>query len=302
MDFVVHVGAVLATARGAFLVRRAQPVIRATARGACLPRKGCDGVGGRWRVMADQLSDAILLERFVSRREEAAFDTLVRRHGPIVEGVCRRVLRNDHDIEDVLQATFLVLARKAAGVAWRESVESWLCAVAHRLALGARAERSRQMARVASFAFAPNRSWSCDESTELTGPPEEWHPAVDPSDDVERRDLRQVLDDELLHLPEKYRAPVVLCYLEGKTHAEAARELGWRPGSMSRRLERARSLLKRRLVCRGVTLAIGFIGTALAFYSAARFTGRNLQSAESVHRAMTSLAAYSPHRRNARAR
>jgi RNA polymerase sigma factor (sigma-70 family) len=245
-------------------------------------------------VMADQLSDAILLERFVSRREEAAFDTLVRRHGPIVEGVCRRVLRNDHDIEEVLQATFLVLARKAAGMPWRESVQGWLCAVAHRLALGARAERSRRTARVASFATAPNRRRIHDEFSDRTGLPEECHPALDPWDEVERRDLRRVLDDELLNLPEKYRAPVVLCYLEGRTHAEAARELGWPAGSMSRRLERARSLLKRRLVCRGVTLAIGLIGTAVGLYAAARITQRDMHSAQSVHRAMTSLAAYSP--------
>ncbi len=97
--------------------------------------------------MPDQLSDAILLEQFVSRREEAAFDALVRRHGPVVERVCRRVLRNEHDIEDVLQATFLVLARKAAGMPWRESVAGWLCAVAHRLAL-ARVPTDRDEAHV----------------------------------------------------------------------------------------------------------------------------------------------------------
>jgi RNA polymerase sigma factor (sigma-70 family) len=245
-------------------------------------------------VMADQLSDAILLERFVSLREEAAFDALVRRHGPIVEGVCRRVLRNDHDIEDVLQATFLVLARKAAGMPWRESVESWLCAVAHRLALGARADRSRRLARLTPFVSTSKRARSFVEISERNGLQEEWHPGVDPCNDIERRDLREVLDDELLQLPEKYRAPVVLCYLEGRTHAEAARELGWPAGSMSRRLERARSLLKRRLVCRGVTLAIGLIGSALAFYAAARMTQWNPRSAQSIRQAMTSLAAYTP--------
>src|SRR5258705_12616997 len=101
--------------------------------------------------MPEQLSDAILLERFVSRREEAAFVALVQRHGPLVDGICRRVLRNDHDVEDVFQATFLVLARKAAVIAWRGSVGGWLCAVAHRLALGARSDQSQLRRRETSI-------------------------------------------------------------------------------------------------------------------------------------------------------
>ncbi len=124
----------------------------------------------------------------------------------------------------------------------------------------------------------------------MTGLPEDCHPALDPWDEAEHRDLIQVLDDELLHLPEKYRAPVVLCYLEGRTHAEAARELGWPAGSMSRRLERARSLLRRRLVCRGVSLAIAFFGAALALYAAVRANQRDSQSIRTIHQAMTSLA------------
>ena len=102
--------------------------------------------------MAKHVSDSILLERYVSRREEAAFVDLVKRHGPRVEGTCRRVLRDEHDIEDVFQATFLLLARKAAGIPWRESVGSWLCAVAHRLAMHARADASRHRRRETSFA------------------------------------------------------------------------------------------------------------------------------------------------------
>jgi RNA polymerase sigma-70 factor (ECF subfamily) len=97
--------------------------------------------------MPEQLSDAILLKRFVSRREEAAFVTLVERHGPLVQRVCRGVLRNEHDVEDVFQATFLVLARRASGIPWRESVGAWLSAVAYRLALGARSDLSRQRRR-----------------------------------------------------------------------------------------------------------------------------------------------------------
>ena len=97
--------------------------------------------------MPEPLSDAILLERFVSFREEAAFVALVERHGPLVQRTCRRILRNEHDVEDVFQATFLVLARRAAGIPWRESVAGWLGAVAHRLALGARSDLSRQKRR-----------------------------------------------------------------------------------------------------------------------------------------------------------
>src|ERR1700677_2738563 len=97
--------------------------------------------------MAEQESDAILIERFVNCHEESAFVTLVQRHGPLVEGICRRVLRNEHDVEDVFQATFFVLARKAAVIAWQDSVGGWLCAVAHRLAMSARADASRQQGR-----------------------------------------------------------------------------------------------------------------------------------------------------------
>ena len=102
--------------------------------------------------MAKNVSDSMLLERFVSRREEAAFVDLVKRHGPRVEGTCRRLLRNEQDVEDVFQATFLVLARKAAGIPWRDSVGGWLCAVAHRLAMNARVDASRHRRRETPFA------------------------------------------------------------------------------------------------------------------------------------------------------
>ena len=102
--------------------------------------------------MAKHVSDSTLLERFVSRREEAAFDDLVKRHGPRVAGTCRRLLRNEEDVEDVFQATFLVLAHKAAGIPWRESVGSWLCAVAHRLAMNARVDAARHRRRQTPFA------------------------------------------------------------------------------------------------------------------------------------------------------
>jgi RNA polymerase sigma-70 factor (ECF subfamily) len=198
--------------------------------------------------MAKDVNDATLLERFVTRREQAAFATLVQRHGPLVLSACRRVLRNEHDAEDVFQATFLVLALKAADVPWRDSIGGWLCAVARRLSLHSRAGVSRRVRRetlVATFAGCGPDALSEDE-----------HPQVDPFAEITRRELRRVLDTELSRLPEKYRAPVVLCDLEGMTHAEAARQLGWPTGSMSRRLERARSLLRDRLAGRGLPLVI----------------------------------------------
>jgi RNA polymerase sigma factor (sigma-70 family) len=237
--------------------------------------------------MAEHVSDSILLERYVRRREEAAFVDLVKRHGPRVEGTCRRLLRNEHDIEDVFQATFLVLARKAAGIAWRESVGGWLCAVAHRLAMNARADVARHRRREAPFAnlVPAGTGFECDDRL-----PEKYHPLADPLVEIERRDLRQVLDDELLHLPEKYRAPVVLCDLEGRTHQEAALELGWPSGSISRRLVRARALLRRRLVHRGVILATGVVGVSIAaFFVANKASHRDGVGPMTVHQRMTSL-------------
>jgi RNA polymerase sigma factor (sigma-70 family) len=202
--------------------------------------------------MVNPISDAMLLERFVTSREEAAFATLVQRHGPVVLGACRRVLRDEHEAEDAFQATFLLLARKAAEIPWRDSVGGWLCAVAHRLSLNARcgtARRCRYETPMAALA-RPGPGVSSDEVLE------ECHSQGDPLTEIARRELRRVLDDELDRLPEKYRAPVVLCYLEGMTNEEAARELGWPTGSMSRRLDRARVLLRQRLASRGLGLSL----------------------------------------------
>jgi RNA polymerase sigma-70 factor (ECF subfamily) len=185
--------------------------------------------------MANHVSDATLLERFVTCREEAAFAALVQRHGPRVLGACRQILRNEHDAEDAFQATFLLLARKAADMPWRESVGGWLYAAAHRLSLNARAGVLRRH----------RREIPLGEDMQ-----------ADPVKEIAQRELRWVLDDELDRLPEKYRAPVVLCYLEGMTNEEAARTLGWPAGSMSRRLERARGLLRRRLAGRGLSLIL----------------------------------------------
>jgi RNA polymerase sigma-70 factor (ECF subfamily) len=240
--------------------------------------------------MVKQLSDAILLERFVNRREEAAFVALVERHGPLVEGTCRRVLRDEHDVEDVFQVTFLVLARKAAGIPWRESVGGWLCAVAHRLALSTRADTARHQVRETSFTTLMRGASPFAEPGNGGHLPERYHPLADPLIEVERRDLREVLDHELLQLPEKYRAPVVLCDMEGKSHQEAASELGWPAGSMSRRLGRARAILRQRLVYRGVSLGIGLIGCALALSGAWKFTHRAVPTTAELRQAMIPLS------------
>ncbi|WP_074313576.1 sigma-70 family RNA polymerase sigma factor [Singulisphaera sp. GP187] len=221
--------------------------------------------------MLNQLSDASLLERFVTSREEDAFATLVQRHGPRVLGACRRILRNEHDAEEVSQATFLVLARKAADIPWRESVGSWLCAVAHRLSLNARAgvsRRTRHEVPVAALA-------SAGSDLGYSSLPEECHPQADPFAEIARRELRRVLDEELSCLPEKYRAPMVLCYLEGLTNEEAAEQLGWPSGSMSRRLERARTILRQRLASRGLWLGLLLLLTLTVSLKALRVASRD---------------------------
>jgi RNA polymerase sigma factor (sigma-70 family) len=172
----------------------------------------CGTVGG--------LSDEQLLDRFVAQREEAIFEEIIQRHGTMVWGVCRRVLRDHHDAEDAFQATFLVLARKAASVRPREKLGNWLYGVAYQTAMKARATTSRRRAREKQVPDMPE-------------------PMVVPHDLQDA--LAESLDRELSRLPEKYRIPIVLCELEGMTHKEAADQLGWPTGTVSGRLSRARS-------------------------------------------------------------
>ena len=205
--------------------------------------------------MTEHVSDATLLDRFVRCREEAAFAILVRRHGPLVRAVCRRILASEHDAEDVVQATFLVLASRAGEIAWRESVGGWLCGVARRLSLHARAgalRRRRHETPVTALVGAGARR---GRDSFL----EPFDPQPEPHAEIARRDLCRVVDQELTRLPEKYRDPVVLCDMEGMTHEEAARRLGLPAGSMSRRLGRARAILRQRLVGRGLPVAIGLL-------------------------------------------
>jgi RNA polymerase sigma factor (sigma-70 family) len=185
------------------------------------------------------LTDGQLLGCFLEQRDEAAFAALVRRHGPMVWDVCRRVLWNDQDAEDAFQATFLVLARKAASVVPREMVGNWLYGVAHQAALKARRTVVRRRAREKQVAVVPERAIAGQDP---------W------------LDLRPLLDQELNRLPDKYRVAIVLCDLEGKTRKEAARQLGWPEGTVAGRLARAREMLAKRLARRGVALS----GSAVA--------------------------------------
>jgi RNA polymerase sigma factor (sigma-70 family) len=163
-----------------------------------------------------------------------AFAEVVRRHGPMVLGVCQRVLRHYQDAEDAFQATFLVLAEKAQRLRRPELLANWLYGVAYRTALHARqrgARRREHEREAASMCAAKSEQ------------------------EMGSEELRRLLDEELSRLPEKYRTPLVLCYLEGKTNEEAARLLGWPVGSMSYRLGRGRELLRKRLEARLATLS-----------------------------------------------
>lgn len=191
---------------------------------------------------ADTWSDDELLHRFVAHGETDAFTILVERHGPMVLGVCHRVLGDFHLAEDSFQATFIVLARKAASLGLHGSLGTWLYAVAQRIALRVKAQTTVRLDR------------------------ERRHPNVPRSellDEVTWKELRSVLDEEIGRLPEKYRAPLVLCYFEGKSQERVAQELGLAKGTLARRLLRGRELLRQQLLRRGITLSVGVLTTVL---------------------------------------
>jgi RNA polymerase sigma factor (sigma-70 family) len=191
------------------------------------------------------LPDAVLLKRYAHSQDEAAFETLVRRHGPMVFGVCRRVLHNAHDAEDAFQATFLVLVRKAAALRSPGMIGNWLYGVAYRTALHARDAALKRRAKEAEMAprtQAAEDAWS---------------------------DLRLALDRELERLPDKYRAVIVLCDLEGKTRKETARQLGWAEGTVASRLVRGRRMLAKRLARHGAAVSGGALVVVLAEHATA---------------------------------
>jgi RNA polymerase sigma factor (sigma-70 family) len=175
------------------------------------------------------LPDADLLRRFARQGDAAAFTALVQRHGPLVLGVCRRVLRHAPDVEDAFQATFLVLARRAGSLARPERLGGWLHGVALRTARKARARAARRPQ-------APSGGFD----------------DVPAAAEGNRRELYAALDEELARLPEKYRGPLILCYLEGRTRDEAARQLGQGEGAVKGLLERGRQRLRQRLAQRGL--------------------------------------------------
>ena len=191
------------------------------------------------------LGDVDLLERFIGGRDavaEAAFEAIVTRHGPMVQGICRSLLRDPADADDAFQATFLVLVRKARSIRIKDSLRPWLYGVAWRVALKVQAVARRRRSR--------------ETSGDLDR-------AIDPRE-PDSSDLRPILLEELERLPDRYRIPIVLFHLEGRTHEQVARELRCPVGTISSRLSRARDLLRSRLARRGLGLPVGVVTTALA--------------------------------------
>jgi RNA polymerase sigma factor (sigma-70 family) len=191
---------------------------------------------------AAALTDGELLEQYLAGRDETAFEVLLRRHGAMVLGVCRRILRNEADAEDAFQATFLVFVRKASSIRSRGTVSNWLYGVAYNTALKAKAMNYKRHTKEREAARVPT-----DKSvTEI------W------------QDLQTLLDGELSRLPDKYRIPIVLCELEGKTIKEAARHLRWPQGTVATRLARGRAQLAKMMTKRGLTIASGIMAAAVS--------------------------------------
>jgi RNA polymerase sigma factor (sigma-70 family) len=214
------------------------------------------------------LTDRQLLHGFVARGDQAAFTALVERHGPMVLRVCRRVLRQEQDAEDAFQATFLVLARKAGSIRKTEALASWLHGVAHRVALRSRRDAGRRRAREREAQPMPAKSQVREA---------EWH------------EVQAALDEEVRALPEKYRAPFVLCFLEGKSRAEVARELGLKEGTVWSRLSQARKRLHERLGRRGIVLpallAVAALSSGAARAASARLVQATVRAAAAAGQA-----------------
>lgn len=223
---------------------------------------------------SERLTDSQLIEALLSKRDEIAFETLMLRHGPMVWGVCRRIVHQQQDAEDAFQATFLILLQKAATINPRGMVGNWLHGVAIRAAQKAKSDRYRRQGKEKKAAEIRNK-----ESSEV----------------MPDGELQQLLDQELQRLPVKYRVPIILCDLQGKTRGQAAQELGWPEGSVAGRLARARQLLARRLTHSGVlassaTLLWGDTAAAVPL----QLLGLTRQLASTLLTAQTSLATLSP--------
>jgi RNA polymerase sigma factor (sigma-70 family) len=204
------------------------------------------GVVHRLRVAVDpatpQRSDADLVRTVARHRDPAAFADIVRRHGPMVLGTCRRVLRDHTDADDAFQATFLVFLRRAAALRQPERLAGWLFQVAYRTSQKVRAVRLARRGREVELFDLP---------------------AGEPPAEFIWRELRPIFDAELARLPDKLRLPAVLCLLEGRSKRDAARTLGWPEGTIAGRLQQAREVLRRRFAARGLTLSTGALAVAL---------------------------------------
>ncbi len=225
-----------------------------------------DRLFGRGTVAG--LGEGQLLDRYLAGRDEVAFEALVARHGPMVLGVCRRLLGDPHDVEDAFQATFLVLVKKAGAIRDRDLLGPWLYGVAHRVAVRSRGRAAQRRSR---------------EATGLSPEP------VEAPTEPGSGELRPVLDEEIGRLPEKYRVPILLCYFEGLSHDEAATNLRWPVGTVRSRLARGRDLLRGRLTRRGLAPVAGLIASGLT----PRATSAAVPPAliEATVRAATRLAA-----------
>jgi RNA polymerase sigma factor (sigma-70 family) len=212
---------------------------------------------------SDRLTDDQLLTLFLDRGDQDAFEAIVSRHGPRVLGVCRHVLGDSPEVDDVFQSTFLLLARKAGSIRDHSALGHWLHGVAHRISV-----RSKMRSR---------RGWSpILQSVEPRAPRIE--------DDLDRRELRQILHEEIDRLPERLRQPVLLCYLDGRTNLEAARMLDFPPSTIKARLGRAREILRDRLGRRGLALSAMLLilllsGTAKAETLPAALSTRTVEAA-----------------------
>ena len=188
-------------------------------------------------------TDGDLLAAFIDQKDQVAFETLMRRHGPMVLAVCHRVVRNHHDAEDAFQATFLVLARKASSIKPRGMVANWLHGVAYRTAMKARTMAGKRQGREKQLKD------TLEPPATQQNP---WH------------DVQALLDQELNGLPENYRLPILLCDLGGKTIKDATQQLGWPQGTLAGRLARGRKLLAKRIANRGGVLSAGSLAAVVA--------------------------------------
>jgi RNA polymerase sigma factor (sigma-70 family) len=240
------------------------------------------GLIQRWKnelaPEGETVTDGMLLERFLDEQDEDAFGTLVGRHGPMVLGVCRRLLGNAHDAEDAFQATFLVAVRKAASVQPRDLFGNWLYGIAYRTALEARSRIARRLAREKHMDNLPHT------------------PCTEP--EADEHELRQLLDRELSRLPEKYRVPLVLCELQGRSRRDVARHLRLPEGTLSSRLATARKTLARRLSRHLSGLSGGALAVFLASDASAKVPpalARSTLQAVSLVCAEQVAAVASPH-------